>query len=49
MANKVDILAPVKTALGIVALIMTYGTPLFWLTLWLFVSQNVSLVVKFRK
>lgn len=45
---KVDFIAPARVAIGIVALIATYGTPLFWLVLYLILAHEIEVWAKFR-
>jgi len=48
MSKVIDLLGIVKFALGIVALVKTFGTPLFWVVLWLFLELNIKVTLKFR-
>lgn len=44
----VNLVGPFKVGIGVIALIVTYGTPLFWLALYLVVAEEIKLWVKFR-
>lgn len=46
--RTVDLASPIRLGIGIVALISTFHTPIFWLALYLVLAGEIRLWAKFR-